>query len=175
MAAHPPLPRGRPGPVSANVKLDLRKAYLADRYGPIRNNRHQRRPISVAATVRLDAIDHEPRRLVDTSTGTTSPGAELIELLCAAVTAGHLDTASAALIGQYRIADVTADEIGASHGLQPQKHPPATPTSRTTPPPTRRRRLTRARSLAAPVGRGTDEFSRIAVALAARSLSYCAA
>ncbi|MDQ6749126.1 MAG: hypothetical protein M3010_13610, partial [Candidatus Dormibacteraeota bacterium] len=114
-------PCHRPGSVSANVKLDLRKAYLADRYGPIRNNRHQRRPISVAATVRLDAMDHEPRPMVDSSsTGTASPGAELIELLCQAVTAGHLDTASAALIGRYRIADVTADEIGARHGLQPQ-------------------------------------------------------
>lgn len=114
-------PCHRPGPVWANVTLDLRKAYLADRYGPVRNSRHQRRPVSVAATVRLDATDHEPLPMADAAaTGTASPGAELIELLCQAVTAGHLDTTDAALIGRCRIADVTADELGAAQGLQPQ-------------------------------------------------------
>jgi hypothetical protein len=111
-------PCHRPGPVSINIKLELWKADLAERYGPIRNNRHQRRPISVAATVHfdLDCLDYQ----LPPAPSAASAGVELLALLCQEVQAGHLDRRDANLIGRCRIADITADELARRSGRQPQ-------------------------------------------------------
>jgi hypothetical protein len=118
-------PCHRQGTVAGNVSADVLQRLVAERYGPIRtrssraadpSRRMRRRPVSISATVDLDALDETD--LV--ATPATSAGAELLALLGQAVADGSLNPDAAALIGRSRICDTSAAELAGELGVQAQ-------------------------------------------------------
>jgi hypothetical protein len=110
-------PCHRPGTVAGNVSAEVLKRLVAERDGLIRTNpRHQRRPVSVTATVDIDTLDDD----LHAAAATSNAGAELLALLGQAVAAGQLDPKAATLIGRCRISDASADRLAAELGVQAQ-------------------------------------------------------